>query len=133
MKKIDGSHYDVQLTQQEHDLVRLWIESSAVFAGTYAVHHRLENAVAQPVDTIRLTLGNPVGPVVEKRCLTCHGSLAHLGRRVTKEDVLRVAKKHLQPDKVQILAVGRPQDFGEPMSALGPVNEIDITIPTPQQ
>jgi hypothetical protein len=86
MKKIDGSHYDVQLTRQEHDLVRLWIESSAVFAGTYAVHHRLENAVAQPVDTIRLTLGNPVGPVVEKRCLTCHGSLANLGRRVTKED-----------------------------------------------
>ncbi|MHC4167977.1 MAG: M16 family metallopeptidase [Planctomycetota bacterium] len=53
--------------------------------------------------------------------------------KVSKEDVLRVAKKHLQPDKVQILAVGRPQDFGEPMSALGPVNEIDITIPTPQQ
>jgi zinc protease len=53
--------------------------------------------------------------------------------RVTKEDVLRVAKKHLKPDKVQILAVGRPQDFGEPMSSLGPVNEIDITIPTPQQ
>ncbi len=53
--------------------------------------------------------------------------------KVTKADVLRVAKKHLKPDKVQILAVGRPQDFGEPMSTLGPVNEIDITIPTPQQ
>jgi len=53
--------------------------------------------------------------------------------KVTKADVLRVAKKHLKPDKVQILAVGRPQDFGEPMSTLGPVNEIDITIPAPQQ
>ena len=52
---------------------------------------------------------------------------------VSKADVLRVAKKHLQPDKVQILAVGRPQDFGEPLSSLGPVNEIDITIPTPRQ
>jgi len=52
--------------------------------------------------------------------------------KVSKADVLRVAKKHLQPDKVQILAVGRPQDFGEPMSSLGPVNEIDITIPAPQ-
>ncbi len=52
---------------------------------------------------------------------------------VSKEDVLRVAQKHLQPGKVQILAVGRPQDFAEPMSSLGPVNEIDITIPTPQQ
>ena len=53
--------------------------------------------------------------------------------KVSRADVLRVAKKHLKPDKVQILAVGRPQDFGEPMSSLGTVNEIDITIPTPQQ
>ena len=53
--------------------------------------------------------------------------------KVSREDVLRVAKKHLKPDKVQILAVGRPQDFDEPMSELGPVNEIDITIPPPQQ
>ncbi|MHC4626921.1 MAG: M16 family metallopeptidase [Planctomycetota bacterium] len=52
---------------------------------------------------------------------------------VSKADVLRVAKKHLKPDEVQILAVGRPQDFGEPMSSLGAVNEIDITIPAPQQ
>ena len=41
--------------------------------------------------------------------------------KVSKADVLRVAKKHLKPDKVQILAVGRPQDFGEPMSSLGTV------------
>ncbi|MFC1637125.1 M16 family metallopeptidase [Planctomycetota bacterium] len=50
--------------------------------------------------------------------------------KVSKEDVLRVARKHLKPDTVQILAVGRPDDFDEPLSALGPVNEIDITIPT---
>jgi predicted Zn-dependent peptidase len=53
--------------------------------------------------------------------------------KITKADVLRVAKKHLQPDTLQILAVGRPDDFDEPLSALGPVNEIDITIPTPGQ
>jgi len=51
---------------------------------------------------------------------------------VTKEDILRVAKKYLHPDKVQILAVGKPDDFDEPLSVLGPVNEIDITIPTPK-
>lgn len=49
--------------------------------------------------------------------------------KVTKADVLRVAQKHLRPDKVQILAVGRSQDFDEPLSALGTVREIDITIP----
>ncbi len=51
--------------------------------------------------------------------------------KVTKADVLRVARKHLKPDKMQIFAVGRPQDFDEPLSVFGPVREIDITIPPP--
>jgi len=51
--------------------------------------------------------------------------------KVTKADVLRVAREHLSPDKMQILAVGRPQDFDEPLSVFGPVREIDITIPPP--
>lgn len=53
--------------------------------------------------------------------------------KVTKEDVLQVARKHLRPDKVHILAVGRPEDFDEPLSVLGPVHEIDITIPGPEK
>jgi len=53
--------------------------------------------------------------------------------KVTKADVLRVARKHLRADKMQILAVGRPQDFDEPLSVLGPVREIDITIPEPEK
>jgi zinc protease len=53
--------------------------------------------------------------------------------KVTKADVLGVAREHLKPDQVQILVVGRPTDFDEPLSALGPVNEIDITIPPPKQ
>jgi len=53
--------------------------------------------------------------------------------KVTKADVLRVAREHLKPDEMQILAVGRPQDFDEPLSVFGPVREIDITIPPPPQ
>jgi zinc protease len=53
--------------------------------------------------------------------------------KVTREDVLRVARAHLKPDQVQILAVGRPDDFDEPLSTLGSVNEIDVTIPQPKQ
>jgi len=49
--------------------------------------------------------------------------------KVTKADVLRVAKNHLHPDELQILVVGNKADFDEPLSALGAVNEIDITIP----
>jgi len=49
--------------------------------------------------------------------------------KVTKADVLRVAKKYLKPDKVQILAVGKKADFDKPLSTLGNVNVIDIAIP----
>ncbi|MDZ7262075.1 MAG: insulinase family protein, partial [candidate division KSB1 bacterium] len=52
--------------------------------------------------------------------------------KVTKADVLRVARKYLHPDKLQILVVGKKEDFDEPLSVLGPVNEIDITIPEPK-
>ncbi len=53
--------------------------------------------------------------------------------KVTREDVLRVAKKYLRPDQVQILVVGNKEDFDEPLSTLGSVNEIDITIPQPKE
>lgn len=52
---------------------------------------------------------------------------------VTKADVLRAAREHLHPDKLQILVVGKSEDFDEPLSALGRVNTIDITIPTPEE
>jgi zinc protease len=53
--------------------------------------------------------------------------------KVTKADVLRVAKKYLTPDKVQILVVGKKADFDKPLSTLGNVNVIDITIPAAKQ
>ncbi len=53
--------------------------------------------------------------------------------KVTKADVLRVAKAHLRPDKMQILVVGRPDDLDKPLSTLGEVRTIDITIPAPKQ
>jgi len=53
--------------------------------------------------------------------------------KVTKADVLRVAKKYLQPDKVQILVVGKKEDFDKPLSSLGSVKVIDISIPAPKK
>ncbi|MCC6860542.1 MAG: insulinase family protein [Bryobacterales bacterium] len=53
---------------------------------------------------------------------------------VTGEDVLRVAKEHLKPERLTIVAVGNPKDFGQPLSSLGlPVNKLDLTIPEPRQ
>ncbi|MEA2004736.1 MAG: insulinase family protein, partial [Acidobacteriota bacterium] len=53
--------------------------------------------------------------------------------KVTKKDVLHVAKKYLRPDKVQILVVGNKESFDKPLSALGEVNNIDISIPAPEK
>ncbi len=50
--------------------------------------------------------------------------------KVTKKDVLRVARKYLRPDKVQILVVGDKDKFDKPLSTLGKVNVIDISIPS---
>jgi len=53
--------------------------------------------------------------------------------KVTKADVLRVARKYLHPEHVHILVVGREEEFDEPLSQLGEVHPIDITIPQPQK
>lgn len=50
---------------------------------------------------------------------------------VTKADVLAAAQKHLRPDQVQVLVVGKSADFDQPLSTLGSVNLIDIAIPLP--
>lgn len=51
--------------------------------------------------------------------------------QVTIEDVKRAAEKYLHPEQFLVLVVGKPADFGEPLSALGTVREIDITILEP--
>jgi zinc protease len=52
---------------------------------------------------------------------------------VTREDVLRVAKKYLDPAKFIVLAVGNPKEFGEPLDKVGsPVMPVDLNIPIPE-
>jgi zinc protease len=48
---------------------------------------------------------------------------------VTRADVLRVFREHVQPNDLTIVAVGNPKDFGKPLSTLGKVERIDLTIP----
>ncbi len=46
---------------------------------------------------------------------------------VTKADVQRVAKEYIRPGNFTIVTVGKPEDFGKPLSALGvPVKEIEL-------
>jgi zinc protease len=52
--------------------------------------------------------------------------------KITPDDILKAAKKHIKPDKLILLAVGRAEDFDKPLSTLGEVNTIDISIPPPK-
>jgi zinc protease len=52
-------------------------------------------------------------------------------KKVTAADVNRVAAKYLHRDQFAVLVVGNTKEFDEPLSSLGAVKEIDITIPSP--
>ena len=52
-------------------------------------------------------------------------------KKVTAADVNRVAAKYLHKDQLARLVVGNQKEFDKPISSLGPVKEIDITIPPP--
>ena len=52
-------------------------------------------------------------------------------KKVTAADVNRVAAKYLHKDQLAVLVVGNTKEFDKPMSSLGSVKEVDITIPPP--
>jgi zinc protease len=52
-------------------------------------------------------------------------------KKVTAADVNRVAAKYLHKDQLAVLVVGNTKEFDKPLSTLGTVQEIDITIPAP--
>ncbi|MBN2309234.1 MAG: hypothetical protein JXR94_09705, partial [Candidatus Hydrogenedentes bacterium] len=62
MQKIDGSHQGVKVSAVERDTIRLWIEASAPYAGTYAALGSGMFPVEFPVEAM------------ERRCGACHGS-----------------------------------------------------------
>ena len=52
-------------------------------------------------------------------------------KKVTAADVNRVAAKYLHKDQLARLVVGNQKEFDKPLSSLGPMKEIDVTIPPP--
>jgi zinc protease len=52
-------------------------------------------------------------------------------QKVTAADVNRVAAKYLHRDQLAVLVVGNTKEFDKPLSSLGTVKEIDISIPPP--
>jgi zinc protease len=49
--------------------------------------------------------------------------------KVTADDVSRTAKKYIHPDQLAVLVVGNATGFERPLTTLGTVTPIDITIP----
>lgn len=52
--------------------------------------------------------------------------------KVTRQDVARVAKQYLRPGEFVVLVLGNAKDFDQPLTSLGAVKEVDITIPKPK-
>jgi zinc protease len=50
-------------------------------------------------------------------------------RKVSAEDVLRVARAHLNPEGMSVLIVGNQAAFAKPLSTLGPYTTVDLSIP----
>ena len=52
-------------------------------------------------------------------------------QKVTAVDVNRIAAKYVHRDQLAVLVVGNTKEFDKPLSSLGAVKQIDITIPPP--
>jgi hypothetical protein len=79
---LDGTHYGVQATAQQKQMLRLWIESGAAYPGTYAslgcgmVGNYSEN---QEIHTgADWSATRAAADVIEKRCAGCHAEPARL-------------------------------------------------------
>ncbi|HJN17523.1 MAG TPA: hypothetical protein QGH10_18600, partial [Armatimonadota bacterium] len=70
MKKLDGSHYGVEVSERDWRTVWLWLESAAPYAGSYAA---LRNEAEMGLFGAGLGGIAKNGDVVARRCLQCHG------------------------------------------------------------
>jgi len=51
--------------------------------------------------------------------------------KTQKADVARVVAKYVHQDQLKVLVVGNTAEFDKPLSSLGPVTNLDISIPPP--
>jgi hypothetical protein len=91
MKKLDGSHHKVKLTDVERTTVRLWLDSATPYAGTYAAYGtgqiggwwRLNESTREMTDNWPVT--PPARDAMQRRCAGCHEN--RMPRYVTDDHV----------------------------------------------
>jgi predicted Zn-dependent peptidase len=52
-------------------------------------------------------------------------------RALTVQDLLETAQRRIHADRMATVVVGLKEEFAQPIESLGPVTELDITIPPP--
>jgi hypothetical protein len=119
MQKIDGSHHDVKVSDEERKKVRFWIESGAPYPGTYAALGSGMIGAYQENDLVRTDAGWPTvaaaQEVLARRCDSCHNaksplprSLSDDGRALPPEGRRTFMSRHLafnltRPEKSQFV------------------------------
>ncbi len=78
MKKIDGGHYEVTVSDHERELIRTWINVGAPYPGTYAALGTgmiggYEHNICQHNDTVYPEV-QAMAKVLKKRCAGCHSA-----------------------------------------------------------
>ncbi len=114
MNKVDGSHHGVQLDAQELRMVKLWIDASATFPGTYASlasgmigpYAELQYGTKPDIDTMSWPSMKAAKIVMDQRCANCHKGDMSLPS--TPEDNLGLRLHHLAYDK------GKPRFWDPP-------------------
>ena len=120
MQKIDGSHYDARLTPRETAIVRLWIDTSAQYAGTYAAYGTGQVGgcwnVNEPIRVMADTWPTtpPAQQAIQQRCTACHGRglPQHVTDRVpglSHEDMLSWERPLSRYSRHRVFNLSRPE------------------------
>jgi hypothetical protein len=89
MNKLDGEHYKVQLSPLQKDMIRYWIESGAVYPGTYAA---LGTGMIGDWPKSQLETSDRAWPqsppaenAIRRRCTSCHDNTLPLPKFLSDE------------------------------------------------
>ena len=132
--------------------IQMQTKSGSTVAGIEALYEEIDNMHAEGARRRRVEARQGPDPQL------VHLPLRHARQSAAREDDLRVLslparfpgavsrgdrqgdrrpgarrsrKKYLQKDKLAVLVVGNDTEFDKPLSSLGPVTTVDITIPPP--